>query len=114
MFAAMNSPIDPIRRTARPRRPERSQTDPREEMDETAEDRSVPVVIGAAPSPEPEKVIDPASVFSAQLMGQDGQKRGLRGGAPVLDAARGAYNRVEYSGTADRRAPKGAAAKTQI
>jgi hypothetical protein len=114
MVTAMNSPIDPIRRTARPRRPERPQTDAREELDETAEDRSVPVVLGAAASPEPEKLADSASVFSAQLMGQDGQKRGLRGGAPVLDAARGAYNRVEYSGTADRRAPKGGAAKTRI
>jgi hypothetical protein len=110
----MTSPIDPIRRTNRPRRAERPVVDGREEMEEVAEDRSVPVVSGPAPSPEPGKLADAASVFSAQLMGQDGQKRGLRGGPQVIDAARGAYNRVEYSGPADRRAPKGGAAKTEV
>lgn len=50
---------------------------------------------------------DPA--FSAQLLGQDGQKRGLRGGAPVLNAARSTYLETEYSGEADRRPRKGGA-----
>jgi hypothetical protein len=50
---------------------------------------------------------DPA--FSAQLLGQDGQKRGLRGGAPVLNAARSTYLGNEYSGDADRRPRKGGA-----
>jgi hypothetical protein len=109
----MSSPIDPIRRTPRPRRSERPTVDARDDLDEVAEDRSVPVVAGPPPAPEPERLNDSASVFSAQLMGQDGQKRGLRGGPQVIDAARGAYNRVEYSGPADRRAPKGGAAKTQ-
>lgn len=110
----MNSPIDPIRRSARARRAERSTVDSQDGADEVAEDRSVPVVVEAPPPPEPDRLADSASVFSAQLMGQDGQKRGLRGGPQVLDAARGAYNRTEYSGAADRRAPKGRAAKTEI
>lgn len=110
----MSSPIDPIRRTHRPRRSERPAVDARDDLDEVAEDRSVPAVAGPPPAPEPDRLADSASVFSAQLMGQDGQKRGLRGGPQVLDAARSTYNRVEYSGPADRRAPKGAAAKTQI
>jgi hypothetical protein len=60
------------------------------------------------PSARPKPTVgDPA--FSAQLLGQDGQKRGLRGGAPVLDAARSAYLETEYSGPADRRPRKGAA-----
>lgn len=50
---------------------------------------------------------DPA--FSAQLLGQDGQKRGLRGGAPVLNAARSTYLETKYSGVADRRPRKGGA-----
>jgi len=106
----MSSPIDPIRRTPRPRRSERPTVDARDDLDEVAEDRSVPVVAGPPPAPEPDRLADSASVFSAQLMGQE---RGLRGGPQVLDAARSTYNRVEYSGPADRRAPKGGAAKTQ-
>ena len=52
--------------------------------------------------------------FSAQLIGQDGQRRGLRGGAPVLDLARTSYNRIEWSGTWDRRARKGHQARTKV
>ncbi|HEX5379899.1 MAG TPA: hypothetical protein VFW47_15080 [Phenylobacterium sp.] len=110
----MSSPIEPIRRTPRPRHAHRAATDTIEESSEVPEDRSVPVVTGPAPAPEPERLGDSASVFSAQLMGQDGQKRGLRGGPQVLDAARHTYNRVEYSGAADRRARKGGAAKTEV
>ncbi len=110
----MTSPIDPIRRTARTRRSDRANVEASEESHEVAEDRSVPVVVGPPPAPEPERIVGGASIFSAQLMGQEGQKRGLRGGAPVLDAARDIYNRVEYSGAADRRARKGGAAKTDV
>jgi hypothetical protein len=55
-----------------------------------------------------------AAAFAAQQMGQKGQKRGLRGGPPVLDAARAAYLGTEYSGEAERRPPIGKAAKTDI
>lgn len=110
----MSSPIDPIRRTPRARHAQRPVTDTSDEVHETAEDRSVPVVSGPSPAPEPEQLAEGASIFSAQLMGQDGQKRGLRGGPQVLDAARNTYNRIEYSGAADRRARKGGAAKTQV
>ncbi len=48
-----------------------------------------------------------AGAFDAQLLGQDSARRGLRGGAPVLDAARAAYLDTEYSGEADRRPPTG-------
>ena len=56
--------------------------------------------------------VDPA--FSAQLMGQDGQKRGLKGGAPVLDAARSTYLGREYSGANERRPTAGKTTKTEI
>ncbi len=49
----------------------------------------------------------PANPYAAQVLGQDGQRRGLRGGAPVLDAARSAYLGAEYSGENDRRPPTG-------
>ena len=40
----------------------------------------------------------------AQLLGQDGERRGLRAGPSLLDFARSAYSRIEWSGTYDRRA----------
>lgn len=43
------------------------------------------------------------AVFAAQMMGQKGQRRGLKGGPVVLDAARTAYLETEYSGARDRR-----------
>jgi len=55
-----------------------------------------------------------AAAFVAQQIGQTGQKRGLRGGAPVLGAARAAYLGTEYSGAAERRPTTGKAAKTEI
>lgn len=55
---------------------------------------------------------DPA--FAAQVMGQAGQKRGLRGGPPVLDAARAAYLGREYSGAKERRPAAGKTTKTDI
>jgi hypothetical protein len=58
--------------------------------------------------------VNGAAVFAAQLIGQDGQKRGLRGGPPVLDAARTSYAKTEWSGPADRRARAGRTTKTEI
>ena len=45
--------------------------------------------------------------YTAQLLGQDGARRGLRGGRPVLDQAHSAYLGSEWSGSADRRRPLG-------
>jgi hypothetical protein len=53
------------------------------------------------------------SELAAQLMGQDGAARGLRGGPIVINATQSTYNRVEWSGDRDRRAAKGSAARTQ-
>ena len=55
-----------------------------------------------------------AAVFSAQLLGQSGQKRGLKGGPIALDEARSAYLGAEYSGPADRRPNAGRIRKTDI
>jgi hypothetical protein len=46
-------------------------------------------------------------VFAAQLLGQQGQRRGLKGGAPVLGAARGAYLAAEFAGENERRPAPG-------
>lgn len=55
-----------------------------------------------------------ASVIDAQVAGQTGARRGLRGGAPVLDAARSAYLEAEWRGAGDRRLPTGAIRKVTL
>jgi hypothetical protein len=52
--------------------------------------------------------------FAAQLIGQDGQRRGLKGGQPVLDKARSAYLTAEWSGPNDRRVSAGKITRTKI
>jgi hypothetical protein len=72
---------------------------------------NLPVVIESVHA---EDIADPppaagASIFTAQVYGQTGQKRGLRGGQPVIDQARAAYLETEYSGPDDRLAAQGPA-----
>ncbi|WP_340646514.1 hypothetical protein [Phenylobacterium sp.] len=110
----MTSPIDPLRRAAQARRTYRGRVDDSESLHDT-DDRSVPAIITGDPvRPTPDHSAEGPSVFSAQLMGQDGQKRGLRGGPETLGAARNIYGATEWSGKADRRARKGSIGKTEI
>lgn len=107
----MTSPIDPPRRSNPVRRVRRSDDAARGE----STDRSVPVVYEAPPPPAPSAAgARPEAAFAAQMLGQDGQKRGLRGGKETLDSARTLYNKIEYSGSADRRRPSGRTAKTDV
>ena len=110
----MTSPIDPIRNTGRSRRTLRPKREAVDSAREVAEDRSLPVVTGPVVTHEPEQATDSASVFKAQLMGQDGQKRGLRGGPQVIGAAHTAYATTEWSGPVDRRTRKGGVKKTDV
>jgi hypothetical protein len=48
------------------------------------------------------------------MMGQTGQRRGLKGGPPVLGAARSAYLGAEHSGAAERRPVPGKARDTDV
>ena len=52
--------------------------------------------------------------FAAQMLGAGGQRRGLKGGAPVLQTARRAYLETQWSGLGDRRAGLGAVAAKRI
>lgn len=54
---------------------------------------------------------DPA--FSAQLLGQNGQRRGLKGGPPALDAARSGYLKTQHSGPGERRPKPGTVTKSE-
>jgi hypothetical protein len=47
-------------------------------------------------------------------MGQDGVRRGLKGGLPVLEQARSAYLEAEWRGPHDRRMPAGVLRKTEV
>jgi len=71
-------------------------------------------VLAATPLSEPREPEAAAAAFAAQVMGQGGIKRGLRGGDETLQRARGAYLETEYSGPADRRIRRGRIAKTEI
>ncbi len=107
----MTSPIDPIRRPNATRRVKRSDNAARGE----STDRSVPAVYEPPPPPVATGVTArPEAAFAAHVLGQDGQKRGLRNGKETLDSARSLYNKIEYSGAADRRTPKGRTAKTEV
>jgi hypothetical protein len=84
-------------------------------MTPASKDRLLPVLVRSPQDnrareqvgPRDGRACKPANPFAAQLIGQDGQRRGLRGGAPVLDAARSAYLGAEYSGENDRRPSSG-------
>lgn len=65
----------------------------------------------ASPAPGPAQ---PEPAFATQMMGQSDQKRGLKGGQPVLEAARTAYLEAEHSGPRDRRPPIGRKTHTEI
>jgi hypothetical protein len=73
------------------------------------------MVIEPQPKPSPPRSKRAAlAAVAAQLMGQGGQKRGLRGGQETLDKARSAYLEAEWSGHSDRRLRTGRITKTEI
>ncbi|KRA61725.1 hypothetical protein ASD79_06340 [Caulobacter sp. Root655] len=107
----MNGPIDPIRRAQATRR---ALPAPRETDRPEADDEEVTFVRDEEPAPPPPPRRGAFATFAAHIMGQSGQKRGLRGGQEVLDAARSTYLGTEYSGQADRRPKAGLIKKTEI
>lgn len=107
----MTEPIDPLRSPrvvpADDRR--RGDGDRRGAADteEGAECPPAVIVAPCDPAPPPEIRPSGASEVFAQLLGQGQRRRGLRGGRPVLDAARSTYLETEYSGPDDRRPKPG-------
>ncbi|WP_369061184.1 hypothetical protein ABOZ73_04890 [Caulobacter sp. 73W] len=109
----MTDPIDPTRRLPAPRRAFRRAVDARATDGHPGDDE-----------PEVETVhvkeeIEPAprsgfTAFAAQLLGQNGQKRGLRGGQETLDTARSTYLGAEWSGGNDRRRKTGRGRQTEV
>ena len=72
-----------------------------------------PAEAPARPAPTPPSD-GGAAVFAAQVIGQTGPRRGLKGGPPGLDAARSAYLGAEHSGAAERRPLPGKAKDTDV
>jgi hypothetical protein len=112
----MNGPIDPIRRAQAARR---ALPAPRDDANDSGRpdvdgEEDVTFVRDEQPAPPPNPRRGAFATFAAHLMGQSGQKRGLRGGQEVLDTARSTYLGTEYSGTADRRPKAGLIKKTEI
>jgi hypothetical protein len=112
----MTGPIDPSRPFADRRQSRRRAEDVARAAEVVDGGTNLPVVLEDQPDPAapPPPKAEGYAAFAAHLYGQTGQKRGLRGGQPVIDAARSAYLEAEYSGPADRRPPKGLLKKTEI
>lgn len=116
----MSDPIEPLRAIRGPQR--RSGRERRAPTGEDGLPANLPAMVEEAPEPAaaappppgPKAAADSAAAFAAQLLGQPGQKRGLRAGPPAIDAARTAYKKTEYSGPADRRPSAGRAARREI
>lgn len=56
----------------------------------------------------------PSADYTAHVLGQDGRRRGLKGGPETLDAARTAYLSTEYSGDHDRRPKAGTITREDV
>lgn len=110
----MTSPLDPLRRAAQLRRARKAQSEAAEEAQEAVR-AGLPVPVEPAQTTAPAPPLPAgATAFDAHLLGQDGQKRGLRAGPQAIDTAAATYNRTEWSGSKDRRARKGRITKTEI
>ena len=102
--------IDRIQTPVTPRPSAKAGTD----QGRQAPSRLLPVPVSpAVDTPRPDRRAGDSG-YAAQLLGQDGQKRGLRAGQPAIDAARQTYSQVEWSGARDRRRRSGRAAQTTI
>jgi hypothetical protein len=109
----MTSPIGPSRRSPGIRRTRKSAAEILDQIEGQADvaPSTLPVPVSPARTIPPKTPVASAAAIEAQLIGE---RRGLRAGASVVDQAKAVYNRTEWSGAKDRRAPKGRAAKTDI
>ena len=110
-------PVGPVRRRDERREADRRAAERRAGSTSRAlvptEFAADPAEPPARPAPTPPADAS-AAAFAAQLIGQTGQRRGLKGGPPVLDAARSTYLGANYSGAAERRPKPGKATDTDV
>jgi hypothetical protein len=111
--ARMNDPIDPVQAVLPERRWRFRRREDREGARPNEVEAEAEVV--SAPEPPPETgLLAGFAAFAAQVLGQPGQKRGLKGGPETLEKARSAYLEAEYSGPADRRLTAGRITRTKV
>jgi hypothetical protein len=107
----MTPPIDSLRGTPSVRRTRKTAAK-RSEATAEATGANLPVPVDAPQTiPSGPANAGGETAIRAQVIGE---RRGLRAGPQVHDEARGAYNSVEWSGSRDRRRPKGGATKTKV
>jgi hypothetical protein len=113
MEAVMTFSIEPARSSPGIRRPKTSAAEPLDDVEGSAaaEPSNLPVPVGRARTIPPRTSIASTATIEAQILGE---RRGLRAGASVIEEAKVTYNRTEWSGSQDRRTPKGWTAKTEI
>ncbi len=109
----MTSSIDPLRRSPRIRRTRKTAAEIVDELEgkASASETQLPVPVTPARSIPPKTPVTSAAAIEAQLIGE---RRGLRAGGNLIDRAKATYNKIEWSGSRDRRTPKGRSAKTEI
>ena len=105
--------IDPPRKSPRIRRSRKTAAEVLDDLEGSAEAAAsnLPVPVRPARTLPSRTPVASAAQIAAQLMGE---RRGLRAGASVIDEAKVTYNRTKWSGSQDRRTPKGRSAKTRI
>jgi hypothetical protein len=108
-----------VSESGRRKTPDRRQAQRRDAAAQAPSERRSLVVSGPAvtqsqPDPPPPASATASAAFAAQLLGQPGAKRGLKGGVPVLNGARSAYLETEYLGKGERRLPKGVITRQDI
>jgi hypothetical protein len=105
--------IDPLRRSPRIRRSRKTAAEIVDELEgkAAAPAANLPVPVTPARTIPPKTPVASTAAIEAQLIGE---RRGLKAGASLIDRAKVTYNKIEWSGSRDRRAPKGRSAKTEI
>jgi hypothetical protein len=105
----MTSPIDPPRRASGAGQP-RNTAAGRADAASGSAAANLPIPVTPARTIPPRTAIGAAAI-EAQMQGE---RRGLRGGVSVIDEANVTYARTEWSGSKDRRRPKGRTARTEV
>jgi hypothetical protein len=106
----MSFSIDPAHKSPRIRGSRKTAAELLDEL-EGAQASNLPVPVAPARTIPPRTPVAGSAAIEAQKLGE---RRGLRAGASVIDQAKVSYTRTEWSGSQDRRAPKGRAAATKI
>jgi hypothetical protein len=109
----MSFPIDPFRRSpgVRPAKTPAAESPDGDDNSAEAAALNLPVPVSPARTLPPKAPVGNSATIEAQKLGE---RRGLRAGAAAITAAKTTYTRTEWSGSKDRRAPKGRSAKTDI